>query len=163
MSQSLFRGVVGLSLLLSMGCGAMQVAHYNTDFKVMNEGQWNQVHNYNVDPTLRKMSPKQLCKFLAAGCKIRVSKCTNGDYVLRAFVPGKGGGVGGATAGVVVGHALVWGTCHGIAAVASIFGTPAAGAAVETAISVGSPAIEAAAMKAGIALGVFFAVITGPV
>jgi hypothetical protein len=94
MSQSSFRGVVSLSLLLSLGCSAMQITRDESGFRVMDQGQQRVVRSYDVDPILRKMNSEQLRKFLAAGCKIRANKCSNGDYVLRAFVPGKGGGLG---------------------------------------------------------------------
>jgi len=94
MSQSLFRGIVGLVLLLSLGCSAMQhvIIRDNTGFKVLNKGRWNRVKSSDVDPALREMDAGQLRKYFAAGCKIRASRCTNGDYVLRGHVPGKGGG-----------------------------------------------------------------------
>ncbi len=72
-------------------------------------------------------------------------------------------GAGGAAFGVFLGQALVWGTCHLTAAVAGTIGTPFAGAAVETAVHVGSPFIAAIATKASLGLGIFFGAITGPV
>lgn len=128
------------------------------------DGQNEQViQPYFVDPLLKRMSPEQLTKFVAQGNRIRAIRLSDGEHRLQAVVPGLGGGVGGAAFGVALGHGLVWGGAHLVAAVAGMVGTPVAGAAVEGGIAAASPAIEALAVKASLGLGTFFAVLTGPV
>ncbi len=140
-----------------------QVIRDENGFRVFDGQQEHMVKPYFVDSLLKRMNPEQVQRFIERGNRIRAIRLSDGEYRLQAMVPVKGGGGAGAAAGVILGHALVWGACHTAAAVASFFGTPAAGVAVETAISMASPAIEATAMKVGIGLGIFFGVATGPI
>ena len=140
-----------------------QVIRDDAGFKIFDGKQVRPVQPCFVDPLLKRMNPEQLTKFVEQGNRIKAIRLSDGEHRLQAMVPGKGGGPGGATFGIVLGQVIVWGTCHAAAATASFFGTPAAGAAVETAISVGSPWIEAVAIKTSLGLGIFFGVLTGPV
>jgi len=164
-SQSaVLKGVVFATMLLSLGCSAMQqaVMRDDTGYKVLDRGRWNQVKSYDVDPALRKMSPEQLRKYFAAGCKIRASRCSNGDYILRAFVPGKGGGP--VLAGIVywgvkaIGYGALTGAAVTVAAqaAAAVAVTTAATAtataiASTTAALMPSAAAAAAAVTASVA------------
>lgn len=164
MSPMLFRGVVCAAALLSMATNCMQQAimRDNTGYKVFDKGHWNRVNNYDVDPTLRKMNKEQLCKYMAAGCKIRAKRCSNGDYVLRTFVPGKGGGP-------VTGFAAYWATkviCYGTAAAATAtvvvatapaaaaFATGAAATVAAGSIAAGAGTAAVAGITAEVAAGV---------
>lgn len=135
MSQSLFRGVVGLSLLLSLSCSAMQQTIMRDDagFKVLDKGQWNQVKSHHVEPALLKMSPELLHEYFAAGCRIRACRCTNGDYVLRSFVPGKGGGPFFGAITAVVGTVATGVATVGVGLAVAVKVGPKAGAAAAVA------------------------------
>ena len=61
-------------------------------YHIFDEGKMHKVKSYDADPVLRRMNSLQLKKFVDAGCSIRAHKLNNGDYALRSFVPGKGGG-----------------------------------------------------------------------
>lgn len=116
-----------LSLLTVIFCNCLgmqrQVIHDDNGFKVLDANQLHQVKSYDVDPMLRKMHAHQLRAFIQQGGKIRASKLNNGDYVLRAHVPGLGGGpifgaitafvtftvTGVAAAGTLVGVTIVTG------------------------------------------------------
>jgi hypothetical protein len=154
-----------IATLVSFSCLGMmrQVIRDENGFRVFDGQQEHTVQPYFVDSLLKRMSPEQIQRFVERGNRIRAIRLSDGEYRLQAMVPVNGGGGAGATAGFFLGHALVWGTCHTAAAVATVFGTPAAGVAVETAISTASPFIEAVAMKVGLGLGIFFGVATGPV
>ena len=171
MSQSVvLKGVMCAAMLLSWGCSAMQqvIMRDDTGYKVFDKGRWAKVHNYDIDPTLRKMDAGQLLKFLAAGCKIRASRYSNGDYILRAFVPGKGGGQGGFTVGFWIGKTLVHGAFHSVviitAGAVSLVATPAVGAVVASTMeSTMLPFVEATSNVIGLGCAIGLAVETGPV
>jgi len=160
MSQSaVLKGVVWVAMLLSLSCSAMQQAilRDDTGYKVLDNGRWNQVKSYDVDPALRKMNKEQLCKFFAAGCKIRATKTNNGDYILRSFVPGKGGGLVLAYAFYWATKAAAYGALTGAAvtAVAATGGAAAAGAvgavgAVATAGAGAATTVAAGAVASGV-------------
>ena len=154
-----------IALLVSLSSFGMmrQLIRDENGFRVIAGNQERVVQPHFVDPLLKRMSPEQLETFVKQGNRIRALRLSNGDHRLQAMVPGKGGGPGGAAFGVILGQAIVWGTCHGAAAVAGTLGTPAAGAAVETAIHIGSPWIAVVATKASLGLGIFFGVLTGPI
>lgn len=130
---------------------------------VVKEGEsLTRVHSYDTDKLFRAADLKDIAKY-ACFNKFKISKFDNGEYSVQAQGELKGGGTGGATFGVFLGQALVWGTCHSVAGVATVFGGPTAGVAVETAISTASPFIEAFALKVSLGLGIFFGAATGPV
>jgi hypothetical protein len=129
-----------------------------------------------MDPLLQKMNPLQLKKFFDAGCGIRVNRLSNGDYVLRHHVPGKGGGLFGAGAGLAIGtflgNAVVFTgigiVSAGAGAIGFCIGGPAGAAAVggvvaksltATVVPLAQPFIHTIAIAGGITGGVF----TGPV
>ena len=63
------------------------------EYRVFDGKEYHAVKSYDVDPMLRKIQARQLKKFIENGGKIRPVKLDNGDYVLRANVPGLGGGI----------------------------------------------------------------------
>jgi len=151
--------------LISFSCLGMmhQVIRDENGFRVFDGQKEHAVQPYFIDSLLKRMNPEQVQRFIERGNRIRAIRLSDGEYRLQAMVPVKGGGPCGAAFGVVLGQVIVWGTCHTAAAVAGTFGTPAAGAAVETAIHVGSPWIEGVAIKVSLGLGTFFGVLTGPI
>lgn len=140
-----------------------QIIRDENGFRVFDGKQQQVVQSHFIDPLLKRMSSKQLKTFLEQGNRIRAIKLCSGEHRLQAMVLDLGGGPGGATAGFFLGHAIVLGSCHAVAAVAPFIGTPVARVAVETAINTGSQFIEAVALKVGLGLGLFFEVATGPV
>ena len=113
-------------------CIAMQtrVLQEGNRFKFFDGRSEHRVHNYDVVPVLRRMDGTQMKAFIEQGGKIRASKLDNGEYVLRAHVPGLGGGplfaviatvgtlvVGGAvTVGAAIATTAVAGPVAGFAA-----------------------------------------------
>lgn len=104
-------------------------------YNVIHNGQCHEVKPYDTDSLLRIMNPSQLKAFIDAGGSIRVHQLSNGDYMLRSYVPGKGGGgllgaavaLGGslltaaAAAGAAVGGFVTGGPLlAGVAAVATV-------------------------------------------
>ena len=60
-------------------------------FKVIDNGRLYEVKHYDIDRLLKKMDTKKLRQFINDGGRIRACKLDNGDYILRAQVPGNGG------------------------------------------------------------------------
>ena len=154
-----------ISTFISFSCFGMmrQIIRDKNGFRLFDGKQEQTVKPHFVDPLLKRMNPEQLKTFVEQGNRIRAIRLSNDEYRLQAMVPGDGGGAGGVAFGVALGHGLVWGSCHAVAAVAGWLGTPAAGVAVEAGMHAVSPAIEAVAVKVSIGLGIFFGVATGPV
>jgi hypothetical protein len=126
-----------LPLFFSSLCLGMydQLSVNADNFSVFDGKALHSVKSYDIDKSLRMMDKHQLQSFLAQGGKIRASKLNNGEYVLRAHVPGLGGGpiVGVLTA---IGTFTLTGIATvGAAAGGFVVGGPvgAVGAAVATA------------------------------
>ncbi|HML19503.1 MAG TPA: hypothetical protein PKD74_02900 [Candidatus Dependentiae bacterium] len=141
------KGLLSLCALLSINAYATQqvaVTRNADGYNVIHNGQCHEVKPYDTDSLLRMMNPSQLQSFVNAGGSIRVHQLSNGDYMLRSFVPGKGGG-GLLGAAVALGGSL-------------LTAAAAAGAAVGG-FAVGGPAGAAAAavitVKAGMAATVY--------
>ena len=85
---------VFLSIVMLMSCQSfgMQVLRDNQGYRVFDGKQCYEVKSYDADPLLRKVQVGQLRKFVQDGGRIRATKLDNGDYVLRASIPGKVGG-----------------------------------------------------------------------
>lgn len=93
------------------------------------DGRLTSVPSYLVDPVLREANYEQMNAFNKAGCKIRVIKFDNGEFGLKAMVPGKAGGpITGLVAGWCVRAAMY------------SAGTASAAAVVTTNPAVGIPA-----------------------
>lgn len=146
-----------------------QKAKAMNEFMVNIDGKDIKVPSYLVDAELRNATPEQLQAFKDAGCKLALVKYDNGEFGLRAIVPGKGGGPIGFAIGCYLGAGAVnVGANTAIstaetAAIAAVTATggPAAGiaatapimAAGEGARLAAQPAIQAASVKAGLGLG----------
>ena len=92
----------------------ISVLRDDNGFHVFNDNKCQNIAGHDVEPLLRNMKAKQLRQFINAGGKIKASKLDNGDFVLRSYVPGKGGGKDGlmnASLGV-----MVFGTIASVAA-----------------------------------------------
>jgi hypothetical protein len=138
-------------MLLPASSYAMQQALVVRDsqgYNVVRDGQCCAVKPYDTDSLLRMMSPSQLKSFIDAGGSIRIHQLSNGDYMLRSYVPGKGGG-GLLGALVVIGGTVATGLVT-VAATAGGFvvGGPAGAAAAAVVVS-----------KAGLAATVYGAIV----
>lgn len=70
----------------------VELYHGADGFQVHDNGAYTKVQHYNVDKTIRTITPTQLAAFHKAG-KLRLNKADNGEYIVRAHVGGEGGGV----------------------------------------------------------------------
>lgn len=121
------------------------------------------VHSYDIDPIFKDRSQKDVLRF-ALGNKIKLKKFNNGEYRVEAAGGLKGGGVGGAFVGSLIGKGLVHFIGHGtILIIGACTGPamPATIAALEAALL--PTVIEPASNIAAIAIGVAGGVATGPV
>jgi hypothetical protein len=142
--------------------GKVSITKTNDGFMVND----TKVHNYDIDPLLKKANKQQLVGFLKHGY-IAVKKMNNGDYTLKAHTRGNGGGyftglaagwavraiaygtAAGAVGGIVVATgplAVASGTLAG--AVGTAVGGGAAAGAVGGAIAAGGLGVEAGAAAA---------------
>ena len=152
-----------LMLTAVTGMGMQAAAPDKNIFKVFDGQQLHDVKHYDVDPILRKMKTDQLRAFLEQGCKIRAIKLSNGEYLLRAHVPGLGGGPIGATVGCVAGKVASEAVCHGGLWVISWIGgpfQPVVQATLEATLAI---PIEGITNTIAVGCGIAGAVITGPV
>ena len=69
----------------------ISVLRDDNGFHVFNDNKCHNVARHDVEPMLRNMKVKQLRQFINAGGKIKAVKLDNGDFILRSYVPGKGG------------------------------------------------------------------------
>lgn len=90
----MLKSLLVLPIVLSTACFGMydKLSVNPSDFSVFDGKVKHHVNPYDVDKSLRSMNRLQLQSFLAQGGKIRASKLDNGEYVVRAHVPGLGGG-----------------------------------------------------------------------
>lgn len=155
-----------IALLISYQCRGM-ILHDGQGYKVFDGQNFRAVKPYDIDPMLRKMKIDQFKQFIHAGCRIRASKLDNGDYVLRAYVPGNGGGAIGAVVGAAIGKAGTHIVCHGaIAGVAGLvsLANPIVGTGLGIALEgiFGGP-IEVLSITMALAGGIAGGTLTGPV
>lgn len=148
---------------------AKNLTNSQVKFFVTADGNNHEVANYLVDPILRNRTYEELKAFSDAGCKVKPIKFDNGKFGLKAMVPGKGGGPIGFMIGCYLGAATVNVTANGAiylaegaaAAGGTLVGGPAGGIAAGTAATItgeairlaAQPAIQVAAAKAGLGLG----------
>ncbi len=78
-------------ILASCSSFSMQVLFDNHTYTVVDQGRSHKVKECDPDSLLRKMNTHSLRQFIHDGGRIRASKLDNGDYIVRAYVPGKGG------------------------------------------------------------------------
>ncbi len=72
--------------------GSLKVMRTNDGYEVLKNNARHKVHNYDVDPLLKKLDKKALGSFLASKAGyIEVSKFDNGDYKLQAKMRLNGG------------------------------------------------------------------------
>ncbi len=150
-------------VMLPMATSAMQVERDQEGYRVHDEHGSHTVKNYDVDALLRKLGRQQLKQFLAQGGRIRAKRLDNGDYVLRAYVPGPGGGPIGATVGFFLGKGAVEVVGHGGIWLVSFVAGPAQPAlhiALEATLG---PVIEGTSNVVGLGCGIAGGVATGPV
>lgn len=70
------------------------------------------IHNYDVDPILRGKNSALIKAFQDKGGRLSLQKLDNGEFVLRAHVPGLGGGaILGQVCGWTVRQSWVWRLC----------------------------------------------------
>lgn len=73
--------------------GQVKVFHNGKNFFVKEKHQASkQIHNYDVDPLLQKMTPEQLDTFQKTAGFLVAKRLSNGEYKLDAHVKGLGGG-----------------------------------------------------------------------
>jgi len=166
-SSNAHRALLCLFMLLSIGANAMHqrvaIIRNSDGYHVIHDGKDHAVKSYDADALLRKMNPMQFKGFINAGGSIRVNKLDNGDYVLRSFVPGKGGGVIGGWIGSVVGYGAVTAAGHGAIHLVALCTGPLYPVTASTLHKMLAIPIHQAATAAGVAVGLAAAVATGPV
>lgn len=126
------------------------------------EGTVYHVHRVFVDKILRDI-PAEHLETVMEHLAIRPVKMDNGDYALHAHGRLRGGGAGGATAGVYIGKFAVHFVAHGTILLISACTGPAAPATAASLELTFLPAIEAASNVGAIAGGIIGGVATGPV
>ena len=114
----------------------ISVLRDDNGFHVFNDNKCQNIAGHDVEPLLRNMKVKQLRQFINAGGKIKASKLDNGDFVLRSYVPGKGG----VNDGIIIAASLGVGLLGTIASV---------GAGVAAGVLTLNPAIGVAVAVAG--------------
>ncbi|KKR97319.1 MAG: hypothetical protein UU47_C0001G0092 [candidate division TM6 bacterium GW2011_GWE2_41_16] len=142
--------------------GEIGLVHHAKGFHVMQNGVAHEIQNCYVEPMLCERTPFQLIGFLKNGY-IFVNQLSDGQFVLRGHCRGLGGGVGGATAGCLIGKFAVHFVGHGLIFIASSMTGPAAPATAAALEATFLPFIEAASNVAAIAVGIAGGVATGPV
>jgi len=146
--------------------GAIKLMHQDDVFYVESEGSQHMVPKHQMDPELRKITKKQLEKFLDNGY-LSVGKNSANEYTLKAKVRGLGGGPMGASAGVVVGAAAVQLAYHGAlgalyAGLSCVITPIGATAVVGTVRWATTPAALLATKTVALASGIALGVATGP-
>jgi hypothetical protein len=137
-------------------------------FVINIDGENKEIPSYLVDKELLKATPEQLQAFQDAGGKFDVIKYDNGEFGVKAMVPGKGGGPIGFAIGCYLGagavnvgaNAAISAAEAAAVAAASAAGGPAGMAASGAIMAAGEgvrlaaqPAIQTASVKAGLGLG----------
>jgi len=129
------------------------------------DGENKEIPSYLVDSKLLKATPEQLQAFQNAGGKFDIIKYDNGEFGIKAMVPGKGGGPIGFAIGCFLGSAAVDVGANAalgaiettVVATATTTGGPVAGGATliacEAVRTAAQPAIKTASVKAGLGLG----------
>ncbi|HEX2977886.1 MAG TPA: hypothetical protein VHO47_02090 [Candidatus Babeliales bacterium] len=153
---------IKLSLLASHKLGAVQLEKDDKGFHILQNGKKTPVNSYDVDPLLRKMNCDQLKAFQKHGY-VTGKKLSNGEYTIKAHVRGKGGGIGGASAGFYLGKFSVYFVGHGAILIAAACTGPAFPVTFKALELTLSPAIEAASNTVAIGCGVIGGTATGPV
>lgn len=135
--------ITSTTLLLSIGCGASEVArirskhiiashelgrvtlrHDGSLFTVQRGKESHKVASYDTDQVLRQLNKINLARYLQNG-RIRVSKLSDGSFILRSHIDGLG-------AGPLSGQIAYWVTkslCYGTAAAAAGTAVAATGGA----------------------------------
>lgn len=90
--------------------GQVDLYYNGKNFSLYCDGEKQTIHNYDVDPLLRKLDEKKIMQFLKAG-SIKISKYDNGEFSIKSLIKGLGGGP-------VTAAAAYWLTktvCYGVA------------------------------------------------
>ena len=155
-----------LVMLSSLSCFSMMleknIRYEENKFTVLDGEHKHQVQPHFVDSLLKRMSPEQLKIFVEQGNRIKAIRLSNGEHRLQAVVPGKGGGLLGATIGAYIGKYGTYVVGHGSIIVASAltgWGCVATFASLE--LQFAAP-IEAASNVAALTVGLALGVATGP-
>lgn len=138
---------------------------YDTDYGFIGhkgDSQWQVIPSYNCSTELRTIDVDTLEAMLKSGY-IKVSQADNGEIMLSFMARLRGGGAGGATAGVIIGKFLTYAVCYGGIYVASLITGPASGPTALAAGKALSPLIEIASNKVAIGCGILGGILTGPV
>jgi hypothetical protein len=150
--------------------------HHDGDFHIIEDGKHSKIPFENIKGLKEKITPEQFKAFIENGGYFWLNKNDQNDYFLEAKLRAFGGGLGGATWGVTVGHFLgnvvvysgIGITSAAVGGVTTLVAGPAAGAlATQTAfyslqstvVPLAQPFIHSVAIAGGIA----GAVATGPV
>lgn len=131
-------------------------------FIVRRGDDYIRVNSYDIDDLFLSMTLKQIAEY-SANNQFKVIQLLNGEYKVEAYGELKGGGIGGATAGVYAGKLIVSFLGHGTLLVISGFAGPAQPAALFALESTFGAAIEVASTSAAIGCGIAAGVVTGPV
>lgn len=145
------------------GLGERVCLFYDKEgFFVRSNDEDVRVHPYDTDPIFKNRNQKDVLKF-ALGNKLMLKKFNNGEYKVEAAGGLKGGGVGGAWLGSIIGKAAVHFVGHGVIQIIGVCSGPAylpTVAALEAALL--PTVIEPMSNVVAIGLGVAGGVATGP-
>jgi hypothetical protein len=144
--------------------GNLEVCYKGNEFVVQEEGKEPvAVNKAHLDKNLQLMSAIQVKALSKKGAIMGLEKLPSGQYMLKMSTPVKGGALGGATFGVVLGQVLVHGTAQTIIWGTSLLAGPAAPIVGSTAAVVSLPYVVPIATYVSLCLGPFFGIITGPI
>jgi hypothetical protein len=142
------------------------ISRRDGNYIVIRRGKEYRVETYNTDHLLRKLDDTSFAEFVKQGT-IRVKELDEHEYRLTTHVPGYGGGILGATIGVVGGKMLVHGTAQVIyfsaAGLVGIFCPPAAPIVLATLEATFTAPVEAASNVVAVGMGIALGSATGPV
>jgi hypothetical protein len=139
-----------------------QVINDGKKFSIVDSQGIHQVKPHFVDPLLKRMTSEQLKTFIKQGNRIRAIRLNDGEHRLQAMVPGKGGGLLGATIGAYIGKYGTYVVGHGSIVVASALTGWGFFATFATLEAEFAAPIEAASNVAAVGVGIALGAATGP-
>lgn len=140
----------------------INVLHDKEGFMVADDSMITRVNTYDVAPMLRNMDPEKAAKVLSA-TKLKVTKLSNGEFLIDPHGELNGGGTVGAAIGFWVGKGTVYILGHGAIIAAGIGSGPWGFTATVASLEAQFAApIEAASNQVALAAGLALGVATGP-
>lgn len=110
------------AVVAPMDLGPVSVLHHKGFFGVTHENKLYDVHNYNVDKTVRNMNESEVKEFLNSGGYFKLNRNAAHQFTLEAMQRVHGGGVICGRIGYWLTKSLCWSVvgCAGMGAAATI-------------------------------------------